>query len=147
MIPALDESGFLPEGIHDCSLAEAEMCFGRFQESDRRPQLWNRFMEFAREVKASGLIEFIVMDGSFVTSRPSPNDIDLVLVVSATHDFTGDLPPHHCNILAQQRMRRRFGFDIVVVKNGSENLTQAVEFFTQVRQQPGRRKGLLKVTL
>src|ERR1044072_7429317 len=124
MIPALEENGLLPEGIHDCSLAEAEARFGRFQESDRRPHLWNRFMEFIREAKASGLIESIVIDGSFVTAKSSPNDIDLILLVSATYDFTADLPPHQYNILAQQRVRRRFQLDIVVTKNGSESLTQ-----------------------
>ena len=40
-----------------------------------------------------------------------------------------------------------FGCDIVVVRNGTDDLTQAVEFFTQVRQQPGRRKGLLRLKL
>ena len=147
MIPALNESGLLPEGIHDCNLAEAEARFGRFQGNNRRPQLWNRFVEFMHEAKASGLIEFVIVDGSFVTANASPNDIDLILVVSAQHDFTADLPPQQYNILAQQRVRRRFGFDIVAVKNGTEDLEQAVEFFSQVRQQPGRRKGLLKVTL
>ena len=104
-------------------------------------------MEFLREAKASGLVECVLVDGSFATARPAPNDIDLVVVVASTHDFAADLPPHQYNVLAQQRVRRRFGFDIVVVKNGTDNLTQAVEFFSQVRQQPGRKKGLLRLTL
>ena len=147
MIPTLNENGLLPEGIHECTLAEAEARFGRFQTTDRRPQLWSRFMEFVREAKASGMVEAVLVDGSFVTAQPAPNDIDLVVVVSPAHDVAADLLPHQYNVLAQQRVRRRFGFDIVVAKNGTDNLAQAVEFFSQVRQQLGQKKGLLKVTI
>ena len=97
-------------------------------------------MECTRDAKASGLREAILVDGSFVTAEPTPNDIDPVLVVSANHDFSGELPPAHYNILSQRRVRRRFGFDMVVVKNGSEALAQTVTFFQQVRQRPGVKK-------
>ena len=147
MIPPLDQSGLLPEGIHDCTLAEAEARFGKFQTSDRRPRLWGRFMEFILEARASGIVVAVLLDGSFVTVQPTPNDIDLILIVATAHDFTMDLPLQHYSILAQQRVRRRFGFDVVVVRNQSDNLTQAVEFFAQVRQLPGQKKGLLRLTL
>jgi hypothetical protein len=128
-------------------LEEAERRFGSFRGSDRRPQLWAKFKEFVREAKATGLIEALLLDGSFVSENPSPNDIDVVVVVFAAHDFSADLSPQNHNVLAQQRVRRRFGLDIVVVKNGTDNLAQAVAFFTQVRQQPEAKKGLLRLTL
>ena len=86
------------------------------------------------------------MDGSFVTAKPAPSDIDLVLVVATSYDFSADLPPAHYS-LAQRWVRRRFGFDIVVVKNGSENLELAVAFFQQVKQRPGVKKGILRIRL
>lgn len=146
-IPPFNEHGWLPDGIHDCTLEEAAGQFGAFQSSDRRPELWARFVEFVREAKACGLVDAVLMDGSFVTAEPAPNDIDLVLVVSANHDFSADLPLVHYNLLAQRRVRRRFGFDIVVAKNDSENLEQAVAFFQQVKQRPGAKKGLLRIRL
>ncbi|MBI2999344.1 MAG: hypothetical protein HYY46_13005, partial [Deltaproteobacteria bacterium] len=132
---------------HDCTLEEAADRFAVFQSSDRRPQLWARFTEFMHEAKASGLVEDVLVDGSFVTGKPEPSDIDLVLVVAASHDFSADLPPTHYSVLAQRQVRRRFGFDIVVVKNGSANLEQAVAFFQQVKQRPGEKKGILRVRL
>lgn len=42
------------------------------------------------------------MDGSFVTAKSEPNDIDLVLVLAADHDFSADLPPVHYNLLDQK---------------------------------------------
>jgi len=89
----------------------------------------------------------ILVDGSFVTAKPDPNDIDLVIVLRASHDFSADLPAAQYDVLAQKRVRRRFGFDILVVKNGSESLEQAVAFFQQVRQRPEGRKGLLEIML
>ena len=88
-----------------------------------------------------------MVDGSFVTAKPDPGDIDLVLVVATSHDFSADLRPAHYSLLAQRRVRRRFGFDIVVVKNGSENLELAVAFFQQVKQRPSVKKGILRIRL
>jgi hypothetical protein len=146
-IPPLNEHGWLPEGIHDCTLEEAAARFGGFQHSDRRPQLWAQFLGFVREAQASKMIKAIIVDGSFVTAEPAPNDIDLVLVMFARHDFSVDLPPSHYNVLSQRRVRQRFGFDIVVVTNELETLNQAVAFFQQVRQRPTAKKGLLRIRI
>ncbi len=132
-IPPLNEHGWLPEGIHDCTLEEAAVRFGGFQRSDRRPQLWAKFLEFVDEARAGGIIDAIVVDGSFVTAEPVPHDIDLVLIMSDPQDFSVDLAPAHYNILSQRRVRQRFGFDIVVATNEHETLAQAVAFFEQVR--------------
>ena len=109
MIPDFDDDGLLPDGLHDCSLIEVESHFGRFQSSDRRPRLWQKLTEFLREAKGSGLVEMVVLDGSFVTDNPTPNDVDLIVVVHTGHDFAADLPPTAYNVLSQQRVRRRFG--------------------------------------
>ena len=147
MIPSLNQEGFLPEGLHDCRVEEIEARFGRFLLSDRRPRLWARFKEFVAQAPAGGVIQAIVVDGSFVTAKPDPNDIDLVLIVPSDHDFSAELTPSQYNLLAQARVQKRFGFDIVVVKDGSENCEVAIQFFQQVRQRPGVKKGLLRLSL
>ncbi|MGH7847083.1 MAG: DUF6932 family protein [Candidatus Binatia bacterium] len=147
MIPAFNENGWLPDGIHDCTLQEAAERSGAFQSSDRRPQLWTRFIGFMREAKACPWLEVVLLDGSFVMAEPNPRDIDLVLVVAASHNFAADLPPVQYNLVAQRRVRRRFGFDILVVKNGSGDLEQAIVFFKQVKQRPGMKKGILRIKL
>jgi len=126
---------------------EAAERFGAFQSSDRRPQLWLRFSEFMREVKACRLIAAVLVDGSFVTAISNPNDIDLVLVVSANHDFEADFQPGEYNILSKRLVNRRFGFDLLVARAGSEEYRRYVGFFQQVRLEPGRKKGILKIWL
>lgn len=114
--------------------------FGVFQTSDRRLQLWAKFTEFMWELTTYDFMEAVLVDGSFVTGTPEPNDIDLVLL-------SKDLLPVAYNLLSQHRVRRRFGFDIVVVKNESENFDQAVAFFQQVKHRPGASKGVLRIKL
>jgi hypothetical protein len=106
MIPAFNDYGCLPEGVYDCTIAEAAQRFGVFQSSDRRPQLWVKFIEFMRELTMCNFIEAVLIDGSFVTDTPEPNDIDLVLVAASSYDFLTDLPPGAYNVLAHHRVRR-----------------------------------------
>jgi hypothetical protein len=147
VIPAFNENGWLPEGVHNCSLEEAAERFGTFQVSDRRPLLWANFMEFIGEAKACGLIEALLLNGSFVAANPNPNDIDMIVVVSANCDFSTELQPRQYNLISQRRVHSRFGFDIVVVKQGSVNLELAIGFFQQVKQRPDEKKGLVRITL
>jgi hypothetical protein len=146
-IPPFNEHGWLPDGIHDCTLEEAAGQFGVFQSSDRRPELWARFVEFVREVKACGLVDAVLVDGSFVTVEPAPNDIDLILVVSSDHDFSADMLPSEYNVLSKRRVNQRFGFDIVLARANTDEVTETVDFFRQVRSQPHLRKGLLRIRL
>ena len=147
MIPPFNQDGYLPEGIYDCTTEDVTERFGAYQTSGRRSQLCAKLTEFIRDAKAGAFMEAVLIDGSFVTSKPDPNDIDIVLVVAANYDFSKNLSPALYNLLAQHRVRRRFGFDIVVVQNGSENFKQAVAFFQQVKQRPGIKKGILRIKL
>jgi hypothetical protein len=104
-------------------------------------------MEFVGAVKASGLVIEVIVDGSFVTDNPHPNDIDIVLLVSATHDFTTEMRPSNYNILSKRNVRRRFGFDIVLARAGTDDVLQAAGFFQQIRGRPDLRKGILRVRL
>ncbi len=108
MIPPFNQDGCLPEGIYNCTMDEAVERFGGFQTSDRRPQLWTKLTEFIGEAKAGAFVEAVLIDGSFVTSKPDPNDIDIVLVMAANYDFSKDLPPALYNYLLAQHKRSAF---------------------------------------
>jgi hypothetical protein len=57
------------------------------------------------------------------------------------------LSPAAYNVISKRRVQRRFGFDMVAVREGRTEVDDAVAFFQQVRQQPALRKGLLRVRL
>ena len=146
-IPAFDEHGLLPSGIHECTLDDIKRTFGAFRDTDRRPSLFARLEAFFAEVKAARLVRKIVVNGSFVAAKFDPNDIDLIIVVPADHDFSADLSPAEYNVLSKQRVHRRHGFDLLVAREGSIEYERWLEFFQQVRLEPGRRKGILRLTL
>ncbi len=146
-IPLLDEHGFLPGGVHDCTLNELKARFGSFQISDRRPQLFARLEAFLSEAKASRLVVSVVVDGSFVTAKPDPNDIDLILVVASNHSFAADLSPLEYSVLSKRRVHRRHGFDLLVAHADSDEYRRYVWFFQQIRFAPGHTKGILRLKL
>lgn len=146
-IPPLDEDGLLPPGVHDCTLEEVEERFGRFQKSDQRIRLFVKLQEYLREVQLTGFAVALLIDGSFVTAKPEPEDIDLVLVLKPDHDFLKLLRPFEYNVISKHRVRRHFRFNLVLVGEGSTDFDKAVRFFQQVRDRSDRRKGLLRVSL
>ena len=78
MIPPFQDRGYLPPGVHPAKLDEVEARFGR-QTELRRVQMesigW--LVDLARRAGVTRL----VINGSFVTDVPEPNDVDCVLLV------------------------------------------------------------------
>jgi hypothetical protein len=78
MIPPLLENGYLPPGLHPATLDEIAHRFG--QESElRRVQMES--IRWALELAERAGIQRFVVNGSFVTDIPEPNDVDCVLLV------------------------------------------------------------------
>ena len=146
-VPELDDHGLLPAGVHDCTIDELRARFGSFQTSDRRPRLFEKLQALVSEAWSAPLGRWFVVDGSFVTSKPEPNDIDLLLVLPIGHDLRSDLGPAQYHLVSKKSVRRRYGFDIIAVRENTTEYEEAVAFFQQVRGQRGLRKGLLRLAL
>lgn len=142
-IPLLDGDGFLPEGVHDATIDEIREQFGTFQRTDRRQGLWRHFEEFVADIRSTGLVQRIIINGSFVTAKDDPSDIDLILVLKLSHDFTTDLRPFEYNVLSRRQVRRRHKFDVLVAREESPEYAEYIGFFQQVKGLPNRRKGVL----
>ena len=75
-IPDFDEHGLLPAGIHDCSLEEMK---AKFAWNDHRERLMVSCARFLKS-EINDVFDFpVCADGSFVTDKECPNDIDVVL--------------------------------------------------------------------
>jgi len=146
-IPPLDENGFLPPGVHDCTMADVEDCFGRFMRTDQRIRLFEKLVRYLKEVQSTGMAVALLIDGSFVTGKADPDDIDLVLVLKTVHDFTAELRPFEYNVLSRTRVRQNFRFDVLIAVEDSPDYQRHSDFFQQVRDQPQLRKGILRVAI
>jgi len=146
-VPSLTADGFLPPGIFDCELSEVKARFGVFQGSDQRSRLFERLEALLVAMRSSKLFESVVVDGSFVTAKSAPNDIDLIAVLRSGHDFERDLRMSEYSLVSRALLQRRFGFDVVIAEEGSSLYKTYVEFFGRIREIPGARKGLLRLRL
>ena len=133
--------------LFESTLAEVRACFGTFQGSDQRSRLFTRLADLVSAMQRCGLFETLLLDGSFVTAKPAPNDIDLVAVLRPGHDFERDLPMSEYALVSRSMLRRRFGFDVIVAERDSHLYKSYIEFFSRVRENPDLRKRLLCLSL
>jgi hypothetical protein len=146
-IPEFDERGLLPPGVHDCSLDEIGARFGTFRGSDRRPRLFGKLEQYVLETQQTGLVVALVINGSFVTATPQPNDIDLIVLLQPGHDFSAELRPFEYNVLSSRWARKRYGLDVMVATEGSAAAERYYRLFRRVRGRPDASKGLLRLEL
>src|SRR3954462_1538084 len=77
-IPAFCDDGYLPEGLHRATEAEVTFRFGSHGRRRKRLALQlRRWGELARVIGGRRLLA----DGSFVTAKEEPNDVDAVLLL------------------------------------------------------------------
>ena len=77
MLPAFDDYGNLPPGIHRCTLIELEIRFGiGSEEREAEIDELKRFVEVAFRAG----VRRILVNGSFVTGKLCPNDVDVVFL-------------------------------------------------------------------
>lgn len=151
MIPPLDD-GVLPEGIHDCTFAEIEQMFGRFQRTDRRIRLCEKLKAYLVEARTVSFVQAIIVDGSFVTAKEEPGDIDLIVVLEPGYDFTQQLRPFEYNVIVKTGVKRQgYPFDVFPLAEGTAELQRMIEFFTRVDPEKHGsftsrpRKGILRI--
>jgi hypothetical protein len=72
-IPALQKNGELPPGEHQASLDEIEQVYGSLNEC--RKLLMRGLRDAANNFELSG-VKILWVDGSFITDKEEPNDID-----------------------------------------------------------------------
>jgi hypothetical protein len=85
MIPDCNDDGYLPPGIHPATLDQIASRFGR--DSDIR-QAQMESLHWLVDLARRAGVRRIVVNGSFVTDKLEPNDVDCVLLIGP--DFPRD---------------------------------------------------------
>lgn len=133
MIPAFNDQGYLPPGIHLASMDEIEQRFGRSSEV-RRVQMeslrW--LLELAKRAGANRL----VINGSFVTDTLEPNDVDCVLLMKPSYPRDRE---------AEKELLDGLPFlEIQLVRQARFDMLVGQFFATDRQMQP---KGMVEVLL
>jgi hypothetical protein len=141
MIPAFEEGGYLPRGIHDADWDEFRARFGGNPVRDR---LLSGLYRALVELRVAGCRR-VFIDGSFVTNKEYPNDYD------GCWESTGVDPLRLDPVLLtfdQGRVSQKAKyFGELFVAGVSESATghTFLEFFQQTRD--GDPKGLVSINL
>jgi len=135
-IPAHDSLGNLQPGIHKASLDEL---LDRFSNPGlKRYRISENYRRFVEDVKDFALGMYI--NGSYITKKRAPEDIDIVLVV---HDSFNPSSPDGRVIRKYQMNRGQFYLHIFVYRQTleSRNIQSMVDYWQ--RDRDGNRKGII----
>ena len=144
MIPGFGANGLLPEGVHHATLEEFEQRFAYFDVSDRRFRLFDKLRELYHQARGSGIVRRILVGGSFVTSKPEPNDFDCVLVLDSAVRGN-DLRPSEYNLASRHMARHLFGGDVIPVVENSIDHHRYMDLFQSTRGKD--RVGIVEIEL
>jgi hypothetical protein len=139
-IPNLLANSELPKGEHVASLNEVEATYG--SSNERRKKLMKGLRDAANNFEAAG-VKTIWLNGSFVTGKKEPNDIDgcweyhdLIDIKILDPVFLGD----------RKEMKNKYGLDFFIANIiEAESGLPFPKFFQKNRD--GDPKGILVVNL
>jgi hypothetical protein len=145
MIPQFTDEGLLPPGVHETDLEELKEKMGW---SRKRRELLEG-LEEALGLMASCGVARVYLDGSFVTDKDRPNDVD------GCYDLAEDVTAEDLNRLdpifppspeGRAEAKRRFGVDLFPAAATELGSGQPfLRFFRTDRE--GRERGVHSVEL
>lgn len=149
-IPDFTPHGFLPQGVHDCTLTEIE---SRFCLNPHRCEVFGGLTGFiVAELQPLDLTGFpLYVDGSFSTSKEFPKDVDIVL------DVNGCTKSQYISAMGLWMTRERFAEPYFVdfwVKHPTVD-SDLSAYFGYIRAEQCRelgipdttRKGMMRIQL
>lgn len=141
-LPPFRDDGYLPVGLYHATL---ESAVDRFETGSRRRRYLvfrlKRWVEIARAVAAPRLF----IDGSFVTSKNEPDDIDAVVLLPPDFRqlvFNGTDAAVELDHMLLNRMPEE-----IFAAEDDEDWNEWIEFFSQTRESDNRKKGLVEIVI
>lgn len=142
MIPGFRPDGYLPEGLHHSTEADVTFRFGASTPRRRRLVFrLRRWLELARAMNARRFL----LDGSFVTVKPEPKDIDAIVLLAA--DFEQQVASGSDSAIELETMLLTRNPEEIFAAEDVHDWDEWVEFFSRTREADGRRKGLVEIEL
>lgn len=143
MIPDLNEDGLLPPGVHPASLEEIRQRFGR--KNAQRSRLFEGLARALQNLREAS-VKRVYVDGSFVTDKPFPKDVDGCWEADSSIDL-GKLDAVFLDFSDHRRqMKDRYGVDFFPASSVEGNTRQVFLDFFQI-DRDGRSKGVLVIDL
>jgi len=143
-LPAFNEDGDLPAGVHGATLSEVLERFG--QGSIQRCAVADRLNRLYQLAASTGQLARFIVFGSFVTAKAGPNDIDIILLMEDTFDLAS-VTGEAALVFQHMDAHARFGASVFWTRrSGAIGGEQAMIEYWQVRREGGQR-GIVEILL
>jgi hypothetical protein len=117
MIPPYNSYGALPEGIFKPQLKEFKDRYVKeFVGSSTRPIIYKGFIELSMDQLRAGIFLKQWIDGSYITSKEEPNDIDMVTFFNGIDHRIG-----RSQVYSSTQMKERYHCDSYIAAVYPEN--------------------------
>ena len=143
-LPDLNEYGDLPVGVHQATLTELLKRFG--SGTEQRRNVGRRLTMIHRFANGTGCLDRMVVFGSFITSKPEPRDVDVVLIMK--DDFQLEHCREHLRELFDHTTAESiFGASVFWIRPSLLILQSLDDFIAGWQQKRGGgRRGIVEVT-
>lgn len=142
MIPKLNKRGELPPGLHPTTLTEVGQ---RFAITARRRKLFDGLARVCENLRTAGVPRMYI-DGSFVTDKAGPRDVDGCWDVDE-HVRVEAIDPVFLDFSHHRRaMKRKYGVDFFVANTIELGSGMPFVGFFQINRD-GNPKGILVIEL
>ena len=141
-IPSLNENGELEEGEYEATLDEIEAVYGR--STDRRKLLMQGLRDAAENLEKSG-VRRIWVNGSFITDKDEPNDIDGCWEYNDLMDLNV-VDPVFLSMNSREDVKKKYGLDFFIAQQIEGGSGKPFPKFFQVNRE-GEPKGIIFVEL
>jgi len=84
-LPDFNSQGDLPPGVYQATMDEVLVRFGG--GTAQRQAVTARLLQICELANATGEMDRLVLFGSYITTKPDPNDIDILLVMRDDFDI------------------------------------------------------------
>jgi hypothetical protein len=138
--PAFDDAGFIP-AMQLCTEAEVACWFGFSAQREGLLDRIRRWIGLARAVRAKHLLP----DGSFVTAKDKPGDVDAVLLLP--DDFRDQVQAGNPEAVELNQMLFTREPKELFAAEDEEDWWGWFCFFSRTREANGRCKGLIEVAM
>ena len=137
-------NGVLPEGVHDCTLTEAQNAFAHGNPNEKRVSLWRglvAFLQAIEPIRHPDVFHSLYIDGSFTTDKEDPGDIDIVLEAAAPGSLAirAIVQAGLMHILDEDQTHDVYGLHVFLAFPGDDCW---IRFFRTLKPAEAQRRGM-----
>lgn len=143
MIPKLNASGNLPEGIYYASLGEVISSFGY---NPKRAWLIDGLRLLVTNLKKANC-SLIFIDGSFVTSKEVPGDYDLCWSILDIDEDKLDPVLLDFSVEGREKMEQKYRGDVFPAELPEGSSGKVFLEFFQTDKNTGNKKGIVAIKI